>query len=381
MCVSALVHAVLLMFGLLEIPELKFEPEEEFQVSVREEPPREVQEPEPEVAKVVPEERVPTLEPLLPDPLEVAMIPEEEKIEEEKLEDPPKDPEPELGLKAVDQVTNEEVPDEAAFLSDQANKVEEETRAEDVTLDDVEPGKESPEVAEAPLANEPDELESNDFESEEHQEAESAQLAVEDVQPSKVDPRDLFGSNMAQMERIIGRDARAEREAQEHKGRPKLMADYEQSQETFKASLENFISEIRPGNHTGVNAHANPAASYLAKIHRRIHVRWADDYLMYLDTRVPMDSPLRNPSLHTQLEYVIDASSGKIDTVNIVKTSGNSAYDAAAISVSMAAGPHPSPPPEVISPNGKVYVHWQFWRDTRQCGTYGAQIYILNKEG
>ena len=37
------------------------------------------------------------------------------------------------------------------------------------------------------------------------------------------------------------------------------------------------------------------------------------------------------------------------------------------------AGPYPDPPREIRSANGKIYVHWRFYRDERQCATVGRR--------
>src|SRR6185312_6231126 len=42
-----------------------------------------------------------------------------------------------------------------------------------------------------------------------------------------------------------------------------------------------------------------------------------------------------------------------------------------------SAGPYPDPPRAIRSGNGKVYLHWHFYRDDRQCGPAGADPYIL----
>jgi hypothetical protein len=33
-----------------------------------------------------------------------------------------------------------------------------------------------------------------------------------------------------------------------------------------------------------------------------------------------------------------------------------------------------------VSPNGKIYVHWTFYRDGRQCGVFGASIYLMTTD-
>ena len=48
------------------------------------------------------------------------------------------------------------------------------------------------------------------------------------------------------------------------------------------------------------------------------------------------------------------------------------------IDVAYSAGPYPDPPREIRSTNGKIYVHWRFYRDERQCATSGVDYFILD---
>jgi TonB family protein len=69
---------------------------------------------------------------------------------------------------------------------------------------------------------------------------------------------------------------------------------------------------------------------------------------------------------------------GTISKITIVRASGYLPYDAAAIDVAYTAGPFPDPPREIRSRNGKIYVHWRFYRDGRQCATSGVDYFILD---
>ena len=93
---------------------------------------------------------------------------------------------------------------------------------------------------------------------------------------------------------------------------------------------------------------------------------------------MPLSDPLSDPTLNVELEIVIRAQDGAVLDVNIVRSSGELRFDAEAISIHHAIGPHPNPPSQIVSPNGKIYLHWNHWRDGRQCGVYGVSIYRLN---
>jgi hypothetical protein len=68
---------------------------------------------------------------------------------------------------------------------------------------------------------------------------------------------------------------------------------------------------------------------------------------------------------------------GTLHKVTIVKTSGKTEFDVAAIDTVLSAAPYESPPEAIRSVNGKVYLRWGFYRNWRQCGTFNVEPYIL----
>ncbi len=143
----------------------------------------------------------------------------------------------------------------------------------------------------------------------------------------------------------------------------------------FRAAMENYDVRVRPGNQTALNTRADPFASYIHAMHNRIHPRFALGYLQ----RVPagVDETYRtNEGMHTKFELAIDAQ-GRVDHVSIVATSGNTLFDLGAFEAVMGAQPFQAPPSTIASPDGLVYMHWSFYRNGRQCGTFNAQPFIL----
>jgi len=119
----------------------------------------------------------------------------------------------------------------------------------------------------------------------------------------------------------------------------------------------------------------SPFAAYIARMHRSIHRLWGFGVLEDWDA-LPPSSPFNDPTLMTNLEIVVNPE-GTVDKVTIVTRSGHLPYDVAAIDVAYSAAPYPATPPEIRSANGKVYVHWRFHRDRRQCATSGVDYFIL----
>ncbi len=418
--------------------------------------PEEVIEQEPEkIAELVPEpkpdpevvEELPEPEPEVVAELEPEPEPEqqEEQEEQEAAELPPVD----LNKLAVVQETNDELPVDAANISDKANKVDEETVAEETSMEEVEkpdeenanpmadamepadPAEEDDIKAEdviletampkAPVFNEPvvpapamvvqskaeqlkaeraeeavEKLEEiveveegfGEVEQREPQEARDPKLAVAESEPptptqkseKKFDPKSLFQTDINDYEKVFGGtdNKLREREHVDPKKR-RLLKDWKDKEDVMRASLENFVQHVKPGNHTGVNASPAVYASYLARIHRRIHERYANDFIYHATHNIPGSHPLNRMDLNTLIEIVIDAKTGEIEQTNIIRSSGETLFDAETVLVTRGIGRHPNPPDEIVSKDGRVYVHWNFWRDNRQCGTFGAAIYLLNQ--
>lgn len=142
----------------------------------------------------------------------------------------------------------------------------------------------------------------------------------------------------------------------------------------FRAAMENYNVRARPGTHTALNTRADPFAAYINAMHNRIHPRFAMGFL----TRVPstVEAAYRsNQNMHTKLEIAVD-DQGRVE-IGIVRTSGDILFDLGAFEAVMGAAPFPAPPANIRSPDGKVYVHWSFYRNQRQCGQFNAQPYIL----
>jgi hypothetical protein len=133
-------------------------------------------------------------------------------------------------------------------------------------------------------------------------------------------------------------------------------------QEKYRAAIENYDPSVKPGNQTSLNAARVPFAAYINKMHNAIHPIFADGFLGSLQSLDASD-PLANGKLITHLELVLDGRTGKLIRSGIVKTSGVTAFDVAALKSVEQAGPFGQPPEVIVSGDGRVYVHWEFYRD------------------
>ena len=70
---------------------------------------------------------------------------------------------------------------------------------------------------------------------------------------------------------------------------------------------------------------------------------------------------------------------GHLKKMGIVKTSGITAFDIAALDAVDRAQPFGPAPSAIVSGDGNVYLHWEFHRDEMfACSTMGARPFILN---
>lgn len=179
--------------------------------------------------------------------------------------------------------------------------------------------------------------------------------------------------------RIVGEEIADKEMAVAAKKQSRRRGRWERKLGMLKSSLENFTPEVRAGNQTALKTRAAPFALYIARMHRRIHELWGFGFLEELDSK-PSGHALNNWKLAVKLEIVLNQD-GSIDKMTIVNPSGVLPFDVAALDVIDVAGPYESTPEKIRSADGKVYMHWSFHRDWRQCGTFGAEPFILSSPG
>lgn len=169
------------------------------------------------------------------------------------------------------------------------------------------------------------------------------------------------------------READGERRKSEHRG-SWTASNFER----WRNAIENYVSSVKPGNQTALNTAAVPFASYLNTIHNRIHPIFADGFLGSLDN-LPRSHPMNDPKILTRLEIVVSPKEGRIVKMGIVKTSGITAFDIAALDSVHRAQPFGPAPGAIVSPDGNVYLHWEFHRDeVFACSTMHARPFMLN---
>ncbi len=141
----------------------------------------------------------------------------------------------------------------------------------------------------------------------------------------------------------------------------------------FRAAIENYVPGVKRGGTTALNAAASPFATYIAAVHRRIHQEFADRFLRSLPVG---GSPYQDPMLMTKLEIVLNRD-GSVHRVGVVRSSGLLPFDFGAFNSVLRGQPYPPAPSSILSGDGRVYFHWGFYRNQRQCGTFNAEPYIV----
>ena len=198
------------------------------------------------------------------------------------------------------------------------------------------------------------------------------------VAPTMGSSKPNLNLNHHMYDNIVGvQTAEDERRAAAKAEKSHVAGHWDRMQTKFAAirsSIENFTPAVKPGNQEELGTRASPFAAYITAMHRQIHKLFTLGFLADIDLQ--RNSVYANDQLWTQLEIVVK-SDGTVERVGIVRTSGLLPFDVAAIDSVMSAAPFPPPPQAIKSANGKVYVDWQFHRDERACGTFGADPHIL----
>ncbi len=176
-------------------------------------------------------------------------------------------------------------------------------------------------------------------------------------------------------ERILGKDKVDTERHVAAKAMSAKKGRYERKLEAIRSSLENFVPDVRVGNQTALKTRAHPFAVYVARMHRRIHELWGFGFLEHLDDK-GHDHPLNNQDLWTNLEVSLNPD-GTVHKVTIVKTSGKTEFDVAAVDTVLTSAPYEATPEAIRSSDDRVYLRWAFYRNWRQCGTFNVEPYIL----
>ena len=106
---------------------------------------------------------------------------------------------------------------------------------------------------------------------------------------------------------------------------------------------------------------AVPFAHYAVAMHKRIHPLFTDQFLTSLD-KVPPTNPINDMRIATTLEIVL-SHDGTVHQIGILKSSGVTVFDIAAIDSVQRAQPFGKAPDAILSFDDHVHMRWEFHRD------------------
>lgn len=145
--------------------------------------------------------------------------------------------------------------------------------------------------------------------------------------------------------------------------------------EKWRPAIENYDPSVELGNQTALNAAASPFAAYLHDIHNRLHPIFGDEFL---GAGMASAAGLNDMNMVAHVEVVLSRSEGKILRMGVVRQSGSTMFDAVALESLDRASPFGKAPEAIVSPDGNVYLHWEFHRDpVDACSTKNARPIML----
>ena len=141
-------------------------------------------------------------------------------------------------------------------------------------------------------------------------------------------------------------------------------------------AIERYEPVVKRDNTSSLQGIALPFATYINAIHNRLHPVFAEELAAF--NALPQ-GPARDGDLITVLEIVLDPAEGQLVRMGVVKASGVTAFDVAALSAINRSRPFGKAPDVIVSYDGKVYLHWEFHRDPSDaCTTRNAFPFLLH---
>jgi len=110
--------------------------------------------------------------------------------------------------------------------------------------------------------------------------------------------------------------------------------------------------DLETDDRLALNANKIRFANYLNRIRRLVNFYWSQQ--LHNDPG-PARSQLTKPSYETAV-FVILSGDGKLESIEVQRSSGSSYMDSAVVRAFEIASPFPEPPPPLIANDGRVYL-------------------------
>ncbi|WP_437322051.1 TonB family protein [Sorangium sp. So ce385] len=143
-----------------------------------------------------------------------------------------------------------------------------------------------------------------------------------------------------------------------------------------QALSDAYVPEVRAGNLAALGKIRHvPFALYINSMHERIHSVYEEELAAareaYPELRGEAD-------MAVLLEIAVNQGDGRLARLGVASSSGSVAFDVVALEAVRRAAPFDAPPQLLVSPGGKVYLHWMFHTDPYQaCATFNARPFML----
>lgn len=148
----------------------------------------------------------------------------------------------------------------------------------------------------------------------------------------------------------------------------------------WRSAIEGYVPSVRLGNQRPLAGAQGSFLRYLKGMAARIAPILVDRFLSWIRS-LPADHPLRGPQLSVRLEIVLDRSEGHIVRMGVVLVSGVTAFDVGVLHSVKRAAPFGPPPESIVSPDGRVYIQWDFHNDEYSgCAIENARPSIVSSE-
>lgn len=176
----------------------------------------------------------------------------------------------------------------------------------------------------------------------------------------------------------VGEEALArDRQAEAEERRSKIAGAWQAAGlERWRSAIENYVADVKPGNQTSLNAAHSPFAAYIVKMHNRIHPLFAESFIGSI-RGLPANNPISDTNIYTVVEVALSPEDGKLLKAGVVHHSGVTAFDLGALDSIGRAAPFGKAPKEIVSYNGRVYLHWTFRRNENYCHHGAAAPFLL----
>jgi TonB family protein len=144
----------------------------------------------------------------------------------------------------------------------------------------------------------------------------------------------------------------------------------------WRTAIENYVPAVTSNNQAALGSTRAAFAHQINEIHNHLHQVFAFKFLGSLDSLSP-NHKLNDRTLENEIEIVLDEN-GEVCQLGVVTGSGSTAFDVGALESIARAAPFAKPPPSILSPDGLLYLHWEFHRDPiYACSTYFVHPFKL----